>query len=150
MGMCRQHMPHHLQASRQSIRWNSVHRTFRQAGPVVSGAGETATLAASVKSSLLWKHINVYTLSIPIRSLGDPQFTRFVDQIGEDCSQHRQPLQLLAKTTNIDDAAEFLFPQNVLANANVCLNHAFLSPRNMFVDEFNEKILAKLPSDYSK
>ncbi|KAG2064717.1 hypothetical protein BDR04DRAFT_1034542, partial [Suillus decipiens] len=30
---------------------------FQQAGPIVSGAGETATLAASVKLSALWEHI---------------------------------------------------------------------------------------------
>jgi hypothetical protein len=123
---------------------------FRQIGPVVSGAGQSATLQASVKSSSLWKKMNIFTLTTPVRSFGDPEFTQFVDSIGEDTSGNRQRLEMFAKTTSIDRAAEFLFPQALLTDPDACLQRVFLSPRNMFVDEFNDKILEKLPGEYSK
>jgi hypothetical protein len=51
--------------------------------------------------------MDISTLSMPLRSIGNPEFTHFVDWIGDHSSQH---WQLLAKTTNIDYAAPFLFP----------------------------------------
>ncbi|KAG2108046.1 PIF1-like helicase-domain-containing protein [Suillus discolor] len=62
----------------------------RQADPVVSRAGETATLAASVKSSTLWQNIRILNLNTPMRSMGDTRLTAFVDRVGEDCSGNRQ------------------------------------------------------------
>ncbi|KAG1879523.1 PIF1-like helicase-domain-containing protein [Suillus tomentosus] len=123
---------------------------FRQAGPVVSGAGETATLAASVKSSMLWPHIWILNLDTPIRSMGDPRFTTFIDCIGEDCSGSRHNLVLIAATTNIDNSVEFLFPQHVLEDPETCLQRVFLSPLNIYVDEFNDRILERLPEARDK
>jgi hypothetical protein len=45
-----------------------------------------ATLNASIKSSLLWQEFAVYTLDYPHRTSGDPEYTAFVDHIGEDHS----------------------------------------------------------------
>jgi hypothetical protein len=42
---------------------------------IVNGAGYTATLVATVKSSVLWNHIHIFTLNTPIQSMGDPRFT---------------------------------------------------------------------------
>ncbi|KAG2068278.1 hypothetical protein BDR04DRAFT_1232898 [Suillus decipiens] len=114
---------------------------FRQAGPIVSGAGETATLAASVNSSTLWNSIRILTLNTAIRSIGDLRFTSFVDGIGGDCTGNRQNLALIAATTSFNDMINFLFPPYVLEDTQTCLQRAFFSPLNIYVDEFNDKIL---------
>jgi len=62
---------------------------FRQVAPVVSGAGESPSLAASMKSSQLWKKIRVFALNTSICSVDDPEYTRTVDDIGEDFSGER-------------------------------------------------------------
>jgi hypothetical protein len=41
---------------------------------------------ASVKNSVLWSKFTILSLNTPIRSASDPQYTSFVDQIGEDFS----------------------------------------------------------------
>lgn len=120
---------------------------FRQVAPVIPGGGPTATLEASVKSSPLWRHCLIRTLTIPIRSAADPEYTAFVDHIGEDTSGNRVELNLLQHVQNVDDVVDFLFPQNILASPQDCLSHAFLSPKNIFVDEFNDLILNKLHSE---
>lgn len=123
---------------------------FRQVAPVVSGAGEFASLAASVKSSRLWRMMRIFTLTTPVRSMGDATYTNFVDTVGEDCSRTRQSLQLITHLTHIHDAVDFLFPPHILEDPASCLQRAFLSPRNAFVDEFNDIILEALPGDYGE
>ncbi|KAG1865474.1 hypothetical protein DFJ58DRAFT_165424 [Suillus subalutaceus] len=86
--------------------------------------------------------MQISSLNPAIRSMGDPQFMGFVDHIGEDCSGNRQNLALIAATTNVDDIINFLFPPNVLKDAETC-------PKNVYVDEFNDKILGKLPGNFS-
>jgi hypothetical protein len=121
---------------------------FRQVAPVVYGAGEFATLAASVKSSHLWATFQIFTLSMSIRGINDLEYTAFVDRVGEQSSPARQSLPLLCCTTNVEDAIPFLFPPDILQQPLACLDRAFLSPRNIFVDEFNNKILDSLPGDF--
>lgn len=94
--------------------------------------------------------MRVLSLHTPVQTAADHQFTAFVDEIGKDTSGSRQRLPLLHKTTEIDDAKSFLFPLHILADARACLDRAFLSPRNIFVDEFNDLILESLPGDYRK
>ncbi|KAG2119637.1 uncharacterized protein F5147DRAFT_664986 [Suillus discolor] len=55
----------------------------------------------------------------------------FIDHIGEDSSGSRQTLALITATTDFDDTIDFLFPLDVL-------------------DEFNDRILDKLPGDFRK
>ncbi|KAG1882175.1 hypothetical protein F4604DRAFT_1921897 [Suillus subluteus] len=45
----------------------------------------------------------------------------------------------MAETTNFDDTAhmDFLFPPHILEDIETCLERAFLSPLNVYVDEFN-------------
>lgn len=123
---------------------------FHQVAPVVSGCGESAALAASVKSSQLWSSLRILQLTTPMRSINDPDFTAFVDDIGQDTSQQRRQLPLLQNTTDVNDCVEFLFPHERLNDANYCLSTAFLSPRHMYVDEFNDIILERLPGNKSE
>jgi hypothetical protein len=48
---------------------------------------------------------------------------------------------------DLDDARLFLFPPNILNNPFLALKRAFLSPRNIYVDEFNDLILQHLPGN---
>ncbi|KAG2341609.1 hypothetical protein BDR05DRAFT_964998, partial [Suillus weaverae] len=80
--------------------------------------------------------------------MGDPTYTNFIDTVGEDCSGTRQSLQLIGHVNNINDAIDFLFPPHVLDDPTACLQRTFLSPQNVFVDEFNNIMLDALPGDY--
>ena len=119
---------------------------FRQVAPVISGCGESATLAPSVKSSNLWLSMKILSLQTSMRCINDAEYTSFVDAIGEDISDARHRLPFLRNTMNIMDVVDFLFPDEVLNMPHLCLSRAFLSPRNIFIDEFNDNILNHLPS----
>ena len=83
---------------------------------------------------------------------GSPPFAcipDFVDCIGENADDQRVSLNILATTVSVDDAITFLYPNEVLNEPEVCLHRAFLSPRNVFVDDFNETILERLPGNTS-
>ncbi|KAG1846202.1 hypothetical protein DFJ58DRAFT_799449 [Suillus subalutaceus] len=54
----------------------------------------------------------------------------------------------MTRDSNFEDTINFLFPPHVLEDAETCLQRAFLSPLNIYVDEFNDKILEKLPGDF--
>lgn len=120
---------------------------FRQVAPVVKGQGCTSTLLASIKSSYLWPHFTLYSLQQPIRGAGDPGYTNFVDNIGEDHQNPRTSVEILTRLNSIDDAIAFLYPPEVLNDPARCLKRAFLSPKNIFVDEFNSHILNILPDE---
>ena len=60
---------------------------FHQVAPVGSRGGETATLAASVKSSPLWQKMIVHTLRTPVCTITDPDFTDFIAEVGENYSR---------------------------------------------------------------
>ena len=111
---------------------------FRQVAPVVKNSGPSACLSSSVKSSVIWPQFIHFTLSTPIRSAYDEDFTNFVDKIGENCGQRATSMNMFRIITNVDEAIRFLYPATILANPFECLKHAFLSPRNLFVNEFNE------------
>lgn len=51
-----------------------------------------ALVTASVRSSYLWKYMRVFMLTTPIQSIGDLEYTEFVDGIGEDTSGARRSL----------------------------------------------------------
>ncbi|KAG2366914.1 hypothetical protein BDR07DRAFT_1606514 [Suillus spraguei] len=51
-------------------------------------------------------------------------------------------------TTNFEDIINFLFPQDVVEDADTCLHRSFLSPLNIYVDEFDDTFLDNLSGDY--
>lgn len=79
--------------------------------------------------------------------MNDPEYTAFIDSIGEDTSGNRRQLPLLQSSTNLDDAANFLFSNDILQDPETCLTRAFLSPRHILVDDFNDTILSRLPTN---
>jgi hypothetical protein len=118
---------------------------FRQVAPVVKGQGATPARLASIKSSNLWSKFDILTLHAPIRSADDPEYTEYVDRIGEDYVNEEVSIDILEHVTDIEDCIKFLFPPHVITNPAQCLKRAFLSPRNMFVDELNDNVLDRLP-----
>jgi hypothetical protein len=123
---------------------------FRQVAPVVKGQGQTATSLGSVKSSTLWRHFVVLSLHSPIRSAADPAFTHFVDSIGEDTIHNTTSLDLFETVANEEEAIQFLYPPDIIEDPFACLQRAFLSPRNCFVDEFNDQMLKLLSGNECK
>lgn len=120
---------------------------FRQVAPVVKGQGCTPARLASIKSSHLWPKFNILTLHAPIRSAQDPEYTAYVDRIGEDHVNQQVSLDILEPVHNMEDCIQFLFPPDIITNPLLCLKHAFLSPRNISVDDFNNKVLDRLPEN---
>jgi len=73
-----------------------------------------------------------------------------VDSVGEDWDHPQVDLSFISHCGTLDDAVSFLFPRNILTDPLLALKRAFLSPINMYVQEFNEKILNILPGFESK
>ncbi|CAG8496235.1 7053_t:CDS:2 [Cetraspora pellucida] len=120
---------------------------FRQVAPVVKNAGKSSTIDASIKTSYLWKYFNLRTLNQPIRNASDPIFTEFIDNIGENWQEREITLDIFETTYDIEEAISFLYPVNSFSNFTALQKRAFLSPRNVLVDDFNYKILNILPEN---
>lgn len=120
---------------------------FHQISPIIKGQGLTAALKASIKSSQLWQEFKVYTVDYPHRTCEDPEYTTFVDQIGEDYKHPETSLQLISCLNGLNEAQEFLFPPEILNDPFLTIKRAFLMPLNIYVDKFNEKMLHCLPGN---
>jgi hypothetical protein len=118
---------------------------FRQVAPVIPGAGPSEILAASIKSSSLWSKFSILSLTAPMRFGNDEQLCDFVDTVGEGWDTPKVSVDMFKTTTSLEDAAEFLYPTSTLEDPQSCLQQAFLSPRNILVDDFNNLMLEKLP-----
>jgi hypothetical protein len=70
-----------------------------------------------------------------------------MDHIGDDFNNPLPSLHIIQCVNMLEEARLFLFPPLVLSNPFTALKRAFLSPRNIFVDEFNEIILQHLPGN---
>jgi hypothetical protein len=123
---------------------------FCQVAPVVKGQGSTPALLASIKSSHLWPLFTIFSLHHSYRGAQDPEYTEFVDNIGEDHQNSHTSLEILTCIHSVADAISFLYPPDVLRNPAKCLKRALLSPKNVFVDDFNEHILDILPGEEGK
>jgi hypothetical protein len=114
---------------------------FRQVAPIVKGSGSTPSRLASIKSSRIWTSFLIHTLHTPIRSAQDLRYTTSVDDIGEDHQHRSVRLDFIPCLYNMEDCVSFLFPDPVLMDPLRALKRAFLSPKNVQVDEFNDIVL---------
>jgi hypothetical protein len=118
---------------------------FRQVAPVVPGGGETATYLASLLSSSLWRHFHFVELLAPIRNACDPDFSKFVDNLGEDPALQQVNIDpFIKRCPSLQQAQDLLFPTTMLAHPETCVKRAFLTPLNTDVDRFNTAILDRL------
>src|SRR3546814_10867147 len=56
---------------------------FRQIPPVVPGGDKWSVIDASVRSSPLWRQFHVMELTVSHRHANDPEYSAFVQAIGE-------------------------------------------------------------------
>jgi hypothetical protein len=120
---------------------------FRQVAPVIRGSsGPTATLNSSIRTSGLWENFKILRLTIPIRNAGDPVYSRWVDQVGDGITPYETSvsLQHLRHLETLDEAAGFLFLNDMLQTSHAAVHRAFLSPFNARVDIFNALMLDHL------
>ncbi|CAG8435709.1 3354_t:CDS:2 [Scutellospora calospora] len=91
------------------------------------------------------KYFHRYVLNQPIRNANNPIFVKFIDNISENYKNYEISLNIFKTTRNIEEATLFLYPENILSDNNILQKRAFLSSCNSLVDDFNYKILNKLP-----
>jgi hypothetical protein len=82
-----------------------------------------------------------------MRQRNDPDFSAFLDAIGDDYQHNSVELGRLHHTQSAQELIEFVFPPTIVGNPAVCLTRAILSPYNAFVDEFNLTILNSVPGN---
>jgi hypothetical protein len=123
---------------------------FHQVAPVVRYGGKSETIDASIVSCPLWRSFSLLRLYEPIRNASDPEYARWVDDIGQGAMGFDQtdvPLDMIEDVEDIDGAVRFLYPPETLEIPENCIRNSFLSPLNFYVDEFNESMLARLPNE---
>ena len=124
---------------------------FRQVAPVVRGGGLAAAIDASIRSSTLWPCFALKKLEQPMRNAADLEYCNYVDGIGEDVNQTRTiQLQHLKRIYSVDEALQWLYPQSILEDPQLCIQRAFLTTLNDRVDELNEIVLQSLPGPTGK
>lgn len=121
-------------------------RDFRQVAPVIQGGGPSACFDASIQSSALWPQFTLLRLHRPIRNSSDPEYSLWVDQVGEGTlgSEDIQ-LPFIDQLASFDAIIAFLFPSEILLNPQEVCKKSFLSPLNWLVDEFNSLMLNQIP-----
>lgn len=80
----------------------------------------------------------------------DLEYTNFVDDIGDGANGddlHPVNLRMISEIDMIESAIEYLHPNYVLQDDNLCIRSCFLSPLNTLVDDFNIKILNRFPGE---
>jgi hypothetical protein len=118
---------------------------FRQVAPVVRGGGLAAAIDASIRSSTLWLCFTLKKLEQPMRNATDLEYCDYIDGIGEDINQTRTiELQHLKRIDSVNEALQWLYPQSVLEDPQLCIQRAFLATLNNRVDELNEVVLQSL------
>ena len=119
---------------------------FRQTCPVIRGGTKADVLDASIKSSPLWDTFEKRRLTQLIRNAEDPEFAEVIDGIGDGGSPIAN-LEIFTRTTSRDALLHFVFPDDVLADPFECLSRSILAPTNAQIDEYNRRILARLPGN---
>jgi hypothetical protein len=120
---------------------------FRQVAPVVKSAAASATFDASIRSSPIWSTFHVLRLTAPIRNASDPEYSAWVDQIGDGfISGHNIRMPFIQQVSSKEEAIDYLYPPDILSNQSQLAARSFLPPLNINVDDFNTAVLERLPS----
>jgi hypothetical protein len=118
-----------------------------QTPPVVRYGGRAAVVEASLRTQPVFDHFEILSLTQPIRQAGDPEFSDFLDSIGDDYKHDEVDLGRFRHTQSTSDVVRFVFPDDVVCDPRKCIERAILSPFNAHVDEFNDEILARTPGE---
>jgi ATP-dependent DNA helicase PIF1 len=118
-----------------------------QTGPVVRYGGKAAVCEASLRTQPIFEQFHILRLTQSIRQAADPEFSSFLDGIGDDYVNDKVDLGRFKHTQRVGDVIDAVFPHEVMANPEACIRRAILSPFNDFVDELNEELLARIPGE---
>ncbi|KAE8225393.1 hypothetical protein CF319_g1841 [Tilletia indica] len=117
----------------------------RQTAPVTRENTKQATLENSFLYSNLFPLITIHELSTSQRQADDPEFSAWIDHVGDDSNNHNIDLSnFFQNSPTIEDAISFLFPPNVLEQPHLAVQRCFLSPLNLSIDQMNAEILKRL------
>ncbi|CAG8821200.1 18985_t:CDS:2, partial [Gigaspora margarita] len=89
---------------------------FCQVAPVIPNARRIATILESIKLSTIWNLFETYNLQQPVRDASDPEFSKFMDDVGDGINGEDISLSLLNSTNDLNKAINFIFPINILNN----------------------------------
>lgn len=118
---------------------------FRQVAPVVTNAAKFEVIEASLRSSYLWSKFKILRLYEPIRNASDPEYSVWVDQIGDGVIVGDEiKLDLVTAIDNVQNALHDLYPDESLKDYKMLQGRAFLSPFNVAVDDFNQQVLNRI------
>ncbi|KAH7124469.1 PIF1-like helicase-domain-containing protein, partial [Dactylonectria macrodidyma] len=123
---------------------------FRQVAPVTPATtAPAAVFDSSIRSSSLWPHFQILRLTTPIRTASDPLYSDWLDKVGGGIPPHNTEVALdhLGEVDSLQEAVDFLFPDETTMNLSQSVLRSFLSPFNMQVDEFNDLMLKQLPGN---
>ena len=85
-------------------------------------------------------------LTEPIRNAEDPDFSNFVNAIGDGAGPSI-PLNGLRIVYTAQDLIDFVYPSHILLHPHHCLQRAILAPTNAQVDMYNDAILRAFSGD---
>ena len=132
---------------------------FRQTLPVIPKGTKADELKSCIKSSYLWKHVKLLSLSTNMRAYinGDNNSKVFSDNLlnlGEgnvelDSYGEFNPSQLCHMVDSTTELIEKVFPNlNVnYKNTSWLSERAIMAPKNTSVNDLNEKLLDALPGN---
>ena len=92
---------------------------YRQTCPVIQQSTRAQVIAASIRSSPLWPSFQIRHLTTPIRNTTDPEFTEFIDDIGDGRLSEVQ-FPIIETVHSKDEVIDFVFPNHILDNQTQC------------------------------
>ena len=93
----------------------------------------------------IWDKFQIQSLTERVRDAEDPEYSEFADSIGDGISESTAEITLLPVTEDENYAIEFIYPAEILKKPDECLFRSILCTLNKNVDEFNQKIMRRLP-----
>ncbi|XP_074603972.1 uncharacterized protein LOC141857378 [Brevipalpus obovatus] len=117
---------------------------FRQCLPVIKRASRTEILENVITRGNIFRHFEIIKLTINMRASGDPQFARWLLQVGMGSNDDiiRLPRNIITNDPIIDAT----FGSNVTDFLpHLIENKCILAPTNDVTLKLNEEVLDKLP-----
>jgi hypothetical protein len=114
---------------------------------VVRHGGRSEICAVSLRTQPVFQKFEILRLVEPLRQAGDPEFSSFLDGIGDDHTNSEVDLGRLAHTDSPSEVLDFVFPPDVANRPHDCLRRAILSPYNQAVDDLNAAVLDRIEGE---
>jgi ATP-dependent DNA helicase PIF1 len=116
---------------------------FRQTCPVVRNGGRADVVDASIRSSPLWTSFTVFHLTQPVRTAADPEFTKWLDDVGDGTLTDVE-FTMVEKLSTVDLMVAVTFPDDILADPLATSRRSILAVKNIQVEKYNNRVLKRL------